>query len=132
MKYESAPTYVFESNSLESSVEDHNKLIFTIKEEGQKYNPKTFVKFKYDVSIVEDSIKISNFRLPYIISAEKLVEYLKESKIENIIDANLIKNEGNPDTFLININNKKVNMENLTLDIIKVLYKMINTAKINL
>lgn len=132
LKYESAPTYVFESNSLESSIEDHNKLIFTIKEEGQKYNPKTFVKFKYDVTIIEDSIKITNFRLPYLISTEKLVENLKESKIENIIDAILIKNEGNPDTFLININNKKVNMENLKTDITKALDKMINNAKINL
>jgi len=130
LKYESAPTYVFESNSLESSIEDHNKLIFIIKEEGLKYSPKTFLKFKYDVSIVEDSIKITNFRLPYIISAEKIVEYLKESKIENIIDAILIKNEGNPDLFVININNKKVNMENLKTDIIKALDKMITTAKI--
>jgi len=132
LKYESAPTYVFESNSLESSIEDHNKLIFAIKEEGQKYNPKTFVKFKYDVSIIEDSIKIINFRLPYLISAEKMVEILKDSKIENIIDATLIKNEGNPDTFLININNKKVNMENLKTDITKALDKIINNAKINL
>lgn len=132
LKYESAPSYIFESNSLESSIEDHNKLIFIIKEEGQKYNPKTFVKFNYEVVVVEDSIKITNFRLPYSILIDNLIQYLKESNIQNIIDGLLIKNNGSPDTFLININNKKVDIENLKKDIMKVLEKMINNAKINL
>jgi translation initiation factor 2 alpha subunit (eIF-2alpha) len=132
LKYESAPTYIFESNSLESSFEDHNKLIFTIKEEGQKYNPKTFLKYSYEVTILEDSIKIINFRLPYSISADELCKYLKESKIDNILNGTIIKNHGSPDMFLINISNKKVNMENCKNDIIKALDKMITNAKINL
>ena len=129
-KYESAPTYTFESNSLDSSIEDHNKLIFKIKAEGQKYNPKTFVKYKYEVSIIneDNSIKITNFRLPYLISLDELIQYLKESGIQNIIDGNVIKNNGNPDIFLIKFNNKIEKLESISLNITKVLDKKINSV----
>jgi translation initiation factor 2 alpha subunit (eIF-2alpha) len=44
LKYDTAPTFLFESNSVESSDEDHTKLVKFLEAEGQKLNPKTFVR----------------------------------------------------------------------------------------
>ena len=44
MKYQSAPVFSFQTNSVDSSDEDHKKFIDTLTKEGQKLNPKTFVR----------------------------------------------------------------------------------------
>lgn len=44
IRYDTAPAYMFESNSIESTDEDHQKLFKFIESEGQKLNPKTFVR----------------------------------------------------------------------------------------
>jgi hypothetical protein len=45
LKYDTAPVYVFESNSNESSYKDHNDFVKCIQEEGLKLEQKTYVKF---------------------------------------------------------------------------------------
>jgi translation initiation factor 2 alpha subunit (eIF-2alpha) len=44
LRYDTAPTYIFESNSIESSDDHHQELIKFLETEGQKLNPKTFVR----------------------------------------------------------------------------------------
>jgi translation initiation factor 2 alpha subunit (eIF-2alpha) len=44
LRYDTAPAFIFESNSIESSDDDHKKMIKFIETEGQKLNPKTFVR----------------------------------------------------------------------------------------
>lgn len=42
--YDTAPTFKFESNSIESSDDDHKNFIKFLEIEGQKLNPKTFIR----------------------------------------------------------------------------------------
>jgi translation initiation factor 2 alpha subunit (eIF-2alpha) len=42
--YDTAPTFKFESSSIESSDDDHKSFIKFLETEGQKLNPKTFVR----------------------------------------------------------------------------------------
>ncbi len=44
LRYDTAPTFLFESSSVESSEEDHTKFVKFLETEGQKLNPKTFVR----------------------------------------------------------------------------------------
>lgn len=44
LKYDTAPTFVFESNSIESSDDDHKKFVSFLEAECQKLNPKSFVR----------------------------------------------------------------------------------------
>jgi hypothetical protein len=44
LKYEAASLMIFETNSTDSSEEDHTKLVNFIKMEGDKLNPKTYIK----------------------------------------------------------------------------------------
>ena len=44
LRYDTAPAYIFESNSIESSDDDHQKLFKFIESEGNKLNPKTFAR----------------------------------------------------------------------------------------
>lgn len=44
LRYDTAPAYIFESNSIDSSDDDHQKLFKFLESEGQKLNPKTFVR----------------------------------------------------------------------------------------
>jgi hypothetical protein len=42
--YDTAPTFKFESSSIESSDDDHKNFIKFLETEGQKLNPKTFIR----------------------------------------------------------------------------------------
>ena len=44
IRYDTAPAYIFESNSIDSSDDDHQKLFKFLESEGQKLNPKTFAR----------------------------------------------------------------------------------------
>lgn len=44
LRYDTAPTFLFESSSVESSDDDHTKFVKFLETEGQKLNPKTFVR----------------------------------------------------------------------------------------
>lgn len=44
LKYDAAPVYILESMSIDSSIKEHDIFIELLKVEGQKMNPKTFIK----------------------------------------------------------------------------------------
>jgi translation initiation factor 2 alpha subunit (eIF-2alpha) len=44
LRYDTAPAYIFDSNSIDSSDDDHQKLFKFLESEGQKLNPKTFTR----------------------------------------------------------------------------------------
>ena len=44
LRYDSASSFIFESNSIESSDDDHKNFIKFLEIEGQKLNPKTFIR----------------------------------------------------------------------------------------
>jgi hypothetical protein len=43
-KYQTAPVYLFESNSIESNSTDHSDFIKDLEKEGQLFTPKIFVR----------------------------------------------------------------------------------------
>jgi len=51
LRYDSASSFIFESNSIESSDDDHQKLCKFLKTEGDNLNPKTFVRYVSTVHI---------------------------------------------------------------------------------
>jgi len=51
MKYSTAPTFLFESKSVDSSDEDHKKLVEFLTQEGQKMMPKSFVRCQSTVRV---------------------------------------------------------------------------------
>jgi hypothetical protein len=51
LKYSTAPIYLFETKSCESSEEDHKKFIEMLAQEGQKMVPKSFVRCQSTVRI---------------------------------------------------------------------------------